>query len=190
MQLSSGSSHGLSDFAFGRFEGTTLEATSKSPGCLFNAGGSVIALDWQRQPRNAPPLTPSLIAVSVLNNNGTAHAIGAQDLKAYKSSIQLWSHTPRYRKDASKEEDITPAQAKLVAVLCNTNGLAVDLKFSPTDAAYMEYGDETRVAGGAIAATFNNGHVDVALLPDITLLRQYYGMADDEVLYCGYLTLF
>ncbi|TIA89318.1 hypothetical protein E3P99_02106 [Wallemia hederae] len=180
--VAAGSVHSTSDFTFNRFDKASLEDTSKSPGCVFNAGGSVMSLDWQRRSRHAPPLSPSTLAVSVLVDNSTKHAIGAQDTKAYKSSIQLWLHTPRQGENGVVE----PAKVSLAAVLCTDKGLPIDLQFSPTDAPHMEYNDSSRVTAGALAVTFNNGDVDVALLPDILLLRKYYGVADDEVLYLNY----
>lgn len=71
----------------------------------------------------------------------------------------------------------------MLAVLCTNKGLPTDLKFAPTDAPDMEYDDPSHCTAGALAVTFNNGEVDVAVLPDFDLLRSFYGASDDEALY-------
>ncbi|TIB60445.1 hypothetical protein E3P78_03154 [Wallemia ichthyophaga] len=197
IHVHAGSTHSTHPFSFPRFHSNSLEHTSQSPGSVFNAGGCVMGLDWQRRWRevevedinhaensadNDTPIQPSILAVSVLNNNSTAHGIGAHDRRGYKSAIQLWGYVPRHK---SGNEEITPCSITLLAVICHSHGVALDVKFSPTDAAYMEYGDQERerVTSGALAATYNDGQAQVMLIPDLLLLRRFYGVGDSEVLF-------
>ncbi|TIC21719.1 cation efflux protein [Wallemia mellicola] len=187
IKLSAGTLHSQKDYTFDRFTHVSLEEISSSPGCIFNAGGPVIALDWCKTRRLSHPLKKSYVAISTSSSNQSVNGIGAQDLKSYKSSIQIWGHLPTHIPDPAQPQNIVSAKAQLLAVLCTNKGLPIDLKFAPTDAPDMEYDDPSHCTAGALAVTFNNGEVDVAVLPDFDLLRSFYGASDDEVLYLDFI---
>ena len=170
-----GSVHSSNEFNFEKFDVKSLKHTSGSPGVIFNVGGPPKSISWCPSYKNSPPLHKSYIAISTTKNQSHNISVGVHDKSRSHSSIQIWGYVPPYEDNDSI--------ISLMATLCFDNGVCLDCKWAPTDYAFYEYGDNSRITVGALACAFNDGSLQISLFPDFELLRKFYGVENGKNLF-------